>query len=311
VTYLIGPDVDTPRNLPGFRMWLQKQWAPTGLFTQAALLQSEDKFVQEHDTYLSIDRRFDARALPDAGLYWVDKEICSLVQQTAPNLPRTTLTPELTPEPKGFIWLEEPLIGQPAADVVGITDPIVVRAILWGPARIPPGREALGIGLYGDRNLDEGKRFFYPLGRTDWIPGTDTDEPITDTIGEDEQRSASMAEDRRFLATILLLMGQTNVTEQRTTEPAKQAKRKVQRAGFGTDVRVISARRRPHEALEDPTGQRPVDWSHRWIVGAHWKQVVYGPGGSLRRPQLILPYIKGPEDKPLLTKDTVRVLKDS
>ena len=48
-----------------------------------------------------------------------------------------------------------------------------------------------------------------------------------------------------------------------------------------------------------------VDWTHQWIVDGHWRNQPYGVGHSLRRLQWIAPFIKGPEDAPLVIKDKV------
>jgi hypothetical protein len=72
-------------------------------------------------------------------------------------------------------------------------------------------------------------------------------------------------------------------------------------------VRFISLRRRHRDSGEaEPRddGQEPkkVEWKHRWVVGGHVRLVAHGPRHSLRKPIYIMPFVKGPEDKPMLTK---------
>lgn len=73
------------------------------------------------------------------------------------------------------------------------------------------------------------------------------------------------------------------------------------------DVNIIELRRRestPHDSTGIIT-----DWSCQWIVGGHWTHQPYGPGHSERRLQYVLPYVKGPADKPLkVPKQTVYVV---
>lgn len=45
------------------------------------------------------------------------------------------------------------------------------------------------------------------------------------------------------------------------------------------------------------------------IVSGHWREQPCGPNHGERRRQWIAPYVKGPRDKPLVLKDTVRVLR--
>ena len=48
-----------------------------------------------------------------------------------------------------------------------------------------------------------------------------------------------------------------------------------------------------------------VEWSHSWLVRGHWRNQPYkNSDGSVRHEQIwIAPYVKGPEDKPLVLKD--------
>ena len=59
---------------------------------------------------------------------------------------------------------------------------------------------------------------------------------------------------------------------------------------------------RPAEPGEDRRA-----WTHRWIVRGFWREQPYGPDHALRRRQWIPPYVKGPADKPLIAKETVRI----
>ena len=75
----------------------------------------------------------------------------------------------------------------------------------------------------------------------------------------------------------------------------KQLAREHQ-APIPSDVKVITLRRAessraPHDASE------PVDWSCRWVVNGHWRNQVYA--NDEHKLIYILPYVKGPDDKPL------------
>lgn len=45
-------------------------------------------------------------------------------------------------------------------------------------------------------------------------------------------------------------------------------------------------------------GDRDVQWENQWIVGGHWRNQWY-ESRQTHEPVYILPYVKGPEDKPL------------
>lgn len=72
------------------------------------------------------------------------------------------------------------------------------------------------------------------------------------------------------------------------------------------DVKVVELRRRDSTAQEPSAGGAPVEWSCQWIVSGHWTHQAHGPKQGERRLQYILPYVKGPADKPLkVPKQTV------
>ena len=81
-------------------------------------------------------------------------------------------------------------------------------------------------------------------------------------------------------------------------EPAPRAFRKrAERAHVRPEVRVIRLPRRVRGSAGEP---RSVDWQSRWIVSGHWRQQPWGPERKRIRPVWIAPYLKGPEDKPLV-----------
>lgn len=63
---------------------------------------------------------------------------------------------------------------------------------------------------------------------------------------------------------------------------------------------------RPGESSDDDERVRR-EYSHRFIVRGFWRNQAYGPNHSLRRRQWIPPFVKGPADKPLICKETVRI----
>lgn len=49
--------------------------------------------------------------------------------------------------------------------------------------------------------------------------------------------------------------------------------------------------------------EREVEWSHRWMVSGHWRNQPYKINGETVHRQIwIAPYVKGPDDKPLVVK---------
>jgi hypothetical protein len=72
------------------------------------------------------------------------------------------------------------------------------------------------------------------------------------------------------------------------------------------EVTVIALRRR---APSSEHGETTVEWSHQWIVRGHWrKQPCKVEGEWTHRVIWISPFLKGPEDAPLLIRDRVNAL---
>lgn len=63
-------------------------------------------------------------------------------------------------------------------------------------------------------------------------------------------------------------------------------------------ITVIRLRRPRHDKKEEG---EPVNWTHRWIVGGHWRNQWY-PSLGFHRQIWIGDYVKGPDDKPLLVR---------
>lgn len=65
-----------------------------------------------------------------------------------------------------------------------------------------------------------------------------------------------------------------------------------------SDVKIVELRRAESTSgIQAESSGEPVEWSCRWIVGGHWRNQPYANGE--RKLIYILPYVKGPDDKPL------------
>lgn len=75
-------------------------------------------------------------------------------------------------------------------------------------------------------------------------------------------------------------------------------------------LRVIALRQAHYDRPADgtpPGGEheaRKYD-NFQWVVSGHWRNQPYGPGHTGRRLKYIFPFVKGPEGKPLRTKQKV------
>jgi hypothetical protein len=87
----------------------------------------------------------------------------------------------------------------------------------------------------------------------------------------------------------------------------RHARRRAARGGIRhSDVTVIRLRR---ESARYRRESAPVDWDHRWIVRGHWRNQ-WHPSLKSHRQKYIAPYVKGPDDRPLIvTEKAVEFLR--
>lgn len=82
--------------------------------------------------------------------------------------------------------------------------------------------------------------------------------------------------------------------------PPRAFLKRAQRARMTHENVVVVRLRRPpedhHSRDAEPTS---VQWSRRWVVGGHWRNQWY-PSLGLHRQIWISPFVKGPDDAPLV-----------
>lgn len=110
-----------------------------------------------------------------------------------------------------------------------------------------------------------------------------------------------------LLATCHLM--RQKLTETATESPDRSSRRRHQRAGLEPpEIRTIALRRSERPAT--PAGESTREFHHRWVVRGHWRKHWY-PSIEAHRPIWIAPFIKGPEDAPLLGGDKVYTVRDN
>jgi len=114
---------------------------------------------------------------------------------------------------------------------------------------------------------------------------------------------------RRLIYTYFMIMNQT-LTAKTPERGDRAQRRRLERENLPSEVLVIQFRKTRYTSAEGGE-ERNVNWSHRWIVGGHWRWQPYkdpASGGEIKKRIWISPYVKGPDDKPLKTKERVYVL---
>jgi hypothetical protein len=124
-------------------------------------------------------------------------------------------------------------------------------------------------------------------------------------VGWEQVKNTTIAWGQVVRATWLLLTqpGVTTVDEQPLS---RTIRRRAEREGYNPNaVRVVRIRDR----ADTPHREQDTDRSYRvrWTVRGHWRSQWY-PSRGEHRPVWINPHVKGPQDAPLRTGDTVHVL---
>jgi hypothetical protein len=233
-----------------------------------------------------------ANSVAVARLFWIDPEFTELADYAAGSLPATTLTPVDLPAPHGLLAWAHPV--GPRADLVAASwssGPHGLRVV---------GYRSIGAGLPPThlQQLREQLGWLGPRVHTHVPPGAPIDETSPVAV---------------LVATWLLIA--QRLAETIPVEVDKAIRKAYQRSGRPTpEVRLVRIRGtnptgRSGTATPRPNGDRPpTPHEFRWWVKAHWRQLAYGPGRTLRRPFLVVPQVRGPKDKPIKASTVVRML---
>jgi hypothetical protein len=267
------------------------------------------EFVERHDYALSPEERQqqgvspDLTAASDAAIrailkraepyYWAP-EMAGVIAVTSRDLPTYTLRMQDLPSDFGFCWFARPMPLPHPGRWGGEAD---MTGFMWGEAK-PEGMWFCTLLAGPDRPSGE------PSLSGMWSFGVKAEEVIDRQIPAlaDYDGMADLLRERaaaqvRIIATSLAFMNQRIMVT--TPERAERATRKRALAELAREplVRVVKLRRLA-QAGEQRGASEAVEWSCRWVVSGHWRQQFY-PSTNEHRPIYVLPYVKGPEDRPL------------
>ena len=266
----------SPVWLPTIRAVLAKRWR-----------QAAENEGTEYQRVLS--RGWNAAdGLSTAPLWWVARDMTKLAVDTAMH---DSPPPTRPPSPTGLIVFD----GGLGAVTVSIPEyglpSVSIDALYWsatdaggGVLRVIPfTADPRVLGLAGERELPlamvaqgRGGFFFNMLLRATF----------------------ALAMEPRVCETRTAPAGRTEPVPRRY-DPSLPAHR----------IKMLILRENLHRpgTEPEPGEDDPTRYTHRWIVRGFWRNQTYGPHNSLRRRQWIPPYVKGPADKPLIVKETVRL----
>jgi hypothetical protein len=287
------------------------------------------------------------RRLAGAELFYVTEDMTRLALAAAETLPVHNLHPEDIPAETGFVvfadpigaYLPDPLADTPS-DVVGV---VTIVAASWGPltgvldgdpgvwitfwsasdptAEIPlimkyrglsrSAAEALYRRTRAELSWDNetinrfgaaGIRIKETTDSGTIVHGEDFD---ATEVGWEQVKNSTIAWGQVVRAT-WLLMTQPGVAAVDEQPLPRTVRRRAEREGYNPNaVRVVRIRDRADTPHREQHTER--SYQVRWTVRGHWRNQWY-PSRGEHRPVWINPHVKGPQDAPLRTGDTVHIL---
>lgn len=271
---------------------------------QVLLLQRSSNYAVTRHAQLSGQQDADSefrRTVEHAVPYYWAWQICEMVEVGARTVPEWRLQAKDLVTPYGFSWFAQPLpMYDPYKERTSEGNPgdHWMTGFCWG------SQQDGGIWVYtlyqAKPNIMQTGRQFGGSAR----PGRGFRWRFGETIRDallaepDPRYRGRIFRELDYVSACLLFLNQRVVrVDTRGADRRVDARGPSVPAAPAPLVRTVQLRRVSTVRDHDTVPHR-VEWSHRWLVSAHWRQQFYRSTEE-HRPVLILPYVKGPEDKPL------------
>jgi hypothetical protein len=216
-------------------------------------------------------------------LFWA-RDTAELVRLSAASLDATGLfcSPELLTIPTGFCWFDRPWGNLHLTVMDGPEEEISVSAVAWSWLHNSSTHTCVseqGWLMVDAFGVKDGKIVNVEYNFHAYGPINTNDAPLLNFV----------------IAANAFLRQRLLVKTERPLERHALKRLKKEGRHFWPTVGVVHLRayESAHPRRE---GQGPVDWSCRWFVRGHWRNQPYKIG---IRPRYVLPYLKGPDNKPI------------
>ena len=247
-------------------------------------------FATFSQTDRAIAKKVRAIDLQDATLWWVRPDMARLAWDAAQTLPEGTRLLEAIPAPKGIIiWEGDPLLSgllvvrtgrgqQTLRPIQGAVWEVTARGVEIATLihEPPESPEIRYIPIYSYQYIGQLKKDL-----------------------------------EAYLTATFLLATQPRIGQITQHDPTPRRRRHTlpDPGDITTGVNLVALRenvaRLPDE--EPSEGEKKWGLSVRFMVRGHWRNQACGEKMGQRRPVFVAPYLKGPEDAPLKTSETVFV----
>lgn len=262
------------------------------------------------------------KRLNRAETVFVSAEMCALVEKAVEDMPDVPIQVENLMWKEAFIYFERP-IRHPVGFVLGEDQISETRAIgFWDVAHLVQGETVdtdepvMKPGVVHVTFVDSTEHItdtlgwsqaapLFPYDLSGWTYGKRW-ESVEGAEGESGKTVfKGLAQQRKLLLAVNLLAAQY-ISVRSTEKGIRQQRRRGERMGLASpnpgDITYVTLRR-AHNREASGEGEG-VEFSHRFIVSGHWRHQFY-PSRGEHRLIWINPFIKGPDDKPLIIRDRV------
>lgn len=241
--------------------------------------------------------------LKTTSLLWIADDMLDLLLHAAESLEPYNFRASALPWPRALVCASRPFLTLP--DPNDQAQDVDIVGLQWSDYLVDsPGKAHVLCPL----SHSHGPDLLAPIGVSTlqegvaWAALRGTERNLSETAYEaTEDLQGQIAR----LCCALWLLVQQRIATRRRVLPERAARRQWDRLQHRPlpEILVIELRKTTSESrsTEEPGF---VDWRHRWIVDGHWRNQ-YRPSTGDHVPTWIAPYVKGPEDKPLLTKPRV------
>lgn len=242
--------------------------------------------------------------LSKAEAFWWSHDTATAALSASQSIPGATVAAEVVlPSRAGWWWFDRPV----GVDLTGAGHGLT--ALLW-----ESGDEGMFFSAY---SLDENDGPSFALGWS-WGVGHSWEDlqglvangkasvMYRSQVAQENAHQIIAQISRLFLAGCAWL--QQKVVIETSGNIERHRRKQLVREGVElvrSDVRVIQLRRRDYSGVthQPPEGERSnAEYSCRWVVSGHWRNQFYASTNE-RKLIYIMPFVKGPADKPMKTDE--------